>query len=356
MATETPATPVAMTWPELGGTSGAAWREDALARVRLMETLADVLAPTSPLPKHVASEVLGAIHQHLDAARTAACARTGPRDGLAGANVARVVSNVHAAEADLLRLGSDDYVRGQLPSIESVVRENLNTRDVRRIELEAVIGRLAAGTAPSAADRISIIATLGDAQAEARRKIGRVRSFRNVLFATAGVLAVGVIAVAVVGVTDPNAIAMCFHPGASVVCPTQQSPVPPGADLDSVIDATTSPWDLPLILGIGVLAGAIAAAAALRGIRGTSTPYSLPLALALLRLPTGALTAFMGLLLMRGEFIPGLSALDTPGQILAWAVVFGYAQELFTRLVDNQAHSVLDSVGYPVEPPGPPGG
>jgi len=47
---------------------------------------------------------------------------------------------------------------------------------------------------------------------------------------------------------------------------------------------------------------------------------------------------------MRGQFVPGLSALDTSAQILAWALVFGYAQQLFTRLVDQQAHSVLNTV------------
>ena len=66
--------------------------------------------------------------------------------------------------------------------------------------------------------------------------------------------------------------------------------------------------------------------------------------LAVLKLPTGAITAFLGLLLMRGQFVPGLSALDTSAQILAWALVFGYAQQLFTRLVDRQGQSVLDSV------------
>ena len=57
--------------------------------------------------------------------------------------------------------------------------------------------------------------------------------------------------------------------------------------------------------------------------------------LLLLKLPTGALTAFLGLILLHGEFVPGLSALDTSGQILAWALVFGYAQQLFTRLIDT---------------------
>ena len=88
----------------------------------------------------------------------------------------------------------------------------------------------------------------------------------------------------------------------------------------------------------------IAAPAAIRGIRGSSEPYGLPVAIAALKLPTGAITAFLGLLLMRGQFIPGLSALDTSAQIIAWAIVFGYAQQLFTRFVDQQAHSVLGTV------------
>jgi hypothetical protein len=41
----------------------------------------------------------------------------------------------------------------------------------------------------------------------------------------------------------------------------------------------------------------------------------------------------------------GLSALDSPGQFLAWALVFGAAQQLVTGLVDKKAQSVLDSVG-----------
>ena len=108
---------------------------------------------------------------------------------------------------------------------------------------------------------------------------------------------------------------------------------------------TTSPWDTFLVELVGLIAASVAAAAALRNIKGTSTPYSLPVALAVLKLPTGALTALLGLLLMRGGFVPGLSALDSSAQIVAWAIVFGYAQQLLTRLVDQQAHAVLEDVG-----------
>jgi hypothetical protein len=89
----------------------------------------------------------------------------------------------------------------------------------------------------------------------------------------------------------------------------------------------------------------VAAAAALRSARGSSETFGLPVALAALKLPMGAITAVLGLLLMRGQFIPGLSALDTSAQILAWALVFGYAQQLFTRQVDRQAEVLLYPAG-----------
>jgi hypothetical protein len=75
--------------------------------------------------------------------------------------------------------------------------------------------------------------------------------------------------------------------------------------------------------------------------RGTTTPYNVALALAWLKLPTGALTAPLGILFMRGGFVPGLSALDSSAQIIAWSIVFGYAQQILTRLVDNQARSIV---------------
>jgi hypothetical protein len=139
------------------------------------------------------------------------------------------------------------------------------------------------------------------------------------------------------------------------VCPTEEStpftpigePSQPGvlsADLDNVVEETAKPLDLVVVELVGLTAAAVAAAAAIRGIKGSSERYGLPVALAALKLPTGAITAFLGLLLMRGQFVPGLTALDTSAQILAWALVFGYAQQLFTRLVDQQGQTVLNDV------------
>jgi hypothetical protein len=46
---------------------------------------------------------------------------------------------------------------------------------------------------------------------------------------------------------------------------------------------------------------------------------------------------------IRGELVPGLTALDTP-QILAYVLVFGYAQQLLTGLVDKRALNLLGSI------------
>jgi hypothetical protein len=165
--------------------------------------------------------------------------------------------------------------------------------------------------------------------------------------------------VALTGFFRPTLIPMCFAPQeagkVTVVCPTAQSEpfVPTGEpsqkgvrtrDIDNVIKETAKPFDLVVVELVGLTAAAIATAAAIRGIKGSSERYGLPVSLAALKLPTGAITAFLGLLLMRGQFVPGLSALDTSAQILAWALVFGYAQQLFTRLVDQQGQTVLNNV------------
>jgi hypothetical protein len=52
----------------------------------------------------------------------------------------------------------------------------------------------------------------------------------------------------------------------------------------------------------------------------------------------------VGLLLVQGGFIPGLSQLASQGQILAYAFLFGIAQQLVTRLIDRQAQDILVNV------------
>lgn len=217
-------------------------------------------------------------------------------------------------------------------------------------------------------DRQAVISAVRAASSESRWKVSRLRSLRNVIAVAALVLTIGAVGMVVFAFRKPAALPVCFTP-ANVVCTTSTTRVPPAAQeqpggqqdaasqaaTDKIMRRAATGWDVAVVELVGLVAAAIASAAALRNVQGTSTPYSLPLALAALKLPTGALTALLGLLLMRGGFVPGLSALDSSAQIIAWALVFGYAQQLLTRFVDSQAQTVLDGAGGNTESlPAPP--
>ena len=75
--------------------------------------------------------------------------------------------------------------------------------------------------------------------------------------------------------------------------------------------------DILVVALLGLLGGALAAAVSIRNLRGTSTPYDVPVALALLKVPLGAFTAIVGLVAIQGKLRPrpvgaGLAAAD-PG-------------------------------------------
>jgi hypothetical protein len=320
----------------------APWREQALTKIGEQRFLLEWMSH-APGAMAITDEIRQTIHDHWDAAEGAA-----KRPSRRGASVERVTSHLNAVDANLLRLAPPSYIFGQLPGLLERVRKCMPKEDLRRIRLEELVKNRQ--TALSDQDRDLIVAARHAAAVESRHEVTRLRSFKRVLLVSAAVLAIGVVAIAVFGFIWPDKVPMCFNPDGSIVCTTSTTPVGPASevtpsDVDTAMRNAASGWDITVVLGVGLIAAALAAAASLRGIRGTSTPFSLPIALALLKLPTGAMTAILGLILMRGEFIPGLSALDTSGQIISWAVLLGYSQQLLTRFVDQRAQTVLDNVG-----------
>jgi hypothetical protein len=365
------------------GPVSAAWREGTLTRAKELESLRDWIQ-VQAAPKPGTEILVEAIRHHIEAAREAATVaelRPNRRFHLLryGPLRERAMSNLDAAEVLLLDIAPAWYVLGQMPSILQHVRSHLVRTDPRREELERIARRLglgvshgpvsvAAGAGNVVDERTSIVerdlgqivVALRAASSAALREQVRLRSFRTVVLATTVIMGLLAIGIAVMGWIWPTLVPLCFAPqdsgSARVVCPTRQSmpfqTAPSGSqnqgkaatDIDDATAATVTSRDLMVVELVGLTAAAVAGAAAINGIRGSSERYGLPVAVAALKLPLGAVTAFLGLLLMRGQFVPGLSALDTSAQILAWALVFGYAQQLFTRFVDRQGQAVLDSV------------
>lgn len=357
----------------VGGPVPMPWREGVLTRAKELECLAYGLSRGDG--SVFGSHLLAAIDQHLTAARQAA-KHTKHNLGrqMDDALLERAISNLDAAHADLLQLAPAPYLLGQIPSLLNEVQRHLPRHDPRRQEFERIAAQLgvhppdrppAPGT-PSLTgeekativegERSRIVSIARGANSAGLREQLRVRSFRTVLVISSGVMTLLAVLLGLLGWLSPATLPLCFQPEQGgqtvVICPTGQSSavavIPAGTAAQPQIDAqvrrTVRPADIAVVEVIGLIAASVASAAALRRIRASFEPHGLPVALALLKLPIGALTAVLGLMLMRGEFLPGLSALDTSGQIMAWAIVFGYAQQLFTRFVDQQADSVLSQV------------
>jgi hypothetical protein len=309
----------------IGGPVGSSWREQALARIAEQRALTAWVCTRSPLGDELAEYYERAIDIHLQAAEQAALSKPGLKASITGSAVERTASNLDVVESHLLRLAPPSYVRAQMACTLAHVRRHLDCADPRRVDAE-LLGKRDGEWNGDEVD--VVIGAVHAASSKARREQRQVRSFRNTVMGTTILLFVLAVGVAVVGIIDPSVLPLCFTPTAQV-CPVGNVP---------------SGWDVPLVEGLGLIAAALAAAVSLRNVRGTSTPYRVPLALAVLKLPCGALTALLGILLMRGAFVPGLSDLDSSAQILSWAVIFGYSQQLLTQFVDRQAHIVLDGV------------
>ncbi|MFE5813634.1 hypothetical protein [Streptomyces sp. NPDC056479] len=273
-------------------------------------------------------------------------------------------AQVHLNTARLLWLksflSSPAEVAPYLPGMLAVVREHLTRDDPRRVATEVVMEKTARRRLIDETELLIVLEAVDVAHTVALREKLRASSFVRIVWRVAVFLFFLAVAVAVLTSLFPESVPLCFNPSRPndapatdskvdyvVVCPTGSQDSFQSTELDQNFAAVSAWGDYLVVEFVGLVAAGVAAATTLRKIRGTSTPFPVPIALAALKIPAGALTAVLGLLLMRGGFVPGLTSLDSSAQIIAWAVIFGYSQQLFTRWVDLQGQKVLESVGGP---------
>jgi hypothetical protein len=338
---------------------GAPWRGNILAAADALHYGLDALpVAATPAEQALRRSVGEAVEHHLKAARKAAWPQDDNRlpvgeqflDWWTSAPCEAAYVNLHEAEIALAQILPDDQIQARIP--EALAR--LQTMDVTDPRRRAAETQLTSNSSESelraafqSATRIGL--ELKDQQHD------RLRAFRNIVLTTAAALSLLVVTVCLVGAWRPDALPLCFGPPpttapggvpepvqgpSGVACPSEDAPPSPGTEPRRL----PAPGDVTLVALLGLLGGGLSATVSLRGLQGTSTPYDVPVALALLKLPSGALSALIGLLFVRGEFVPGLSQLDNQPQILAYAFLFGIAQQLVTRLVDQQAQEILTKV------------
>jgi hypothetical protein len=233
--------------------------------------------------------------------------------------------NLHAAESMIVGIYGPDDIEAEVPEAVARVEAGLDRDDPRRL---AALQLLAGSPTDSGRTaRLAKAVEIGFGASDAEYL--RLRNFRNTVLGGAGAMSVLLLAFVVYVYANPTDVPFCFSGADGPICASGGS-VPSGHD---VITVTL----------LGTLGGLLAAILAIKNMQATASPYNVPQALALLKLPLGAVTAVGALIAIRGDFIPGFSNLDSQAQILAYAFGFGVAQQLFTGLVDKQARTILSN-------------
>jgi hypothetical protein len=311
------------------------WARDLKVRIeeaRHRMAIACAERSTSPGDTTALGKAAQAVETFLNAADDAIKARPRGRsllDHWRGLSVVTAYESVHLAETFLVDLLSSDEIRTLVPSVVARAQATLDPDDPRRQEV----------------DRLKEDETTGDAMCPVRFKQAmragfqaedqihaRIRALRNLVVKCTALLFVLMAVMTWLVAYNPESMPLCFSPGASTICPSG--------------DNAPKAEDVLIITGLGLLGGAVAAAFSIRRVQGIPTPYEIPIALAFFKLPLGAFTAVTGLMLLGGNFVPGFSQLDNQRQILAYALAFGYSQQLMSRLLDERVRAIVSRLPH----------
>lgn len=330
------------------------WTRHVLVEADSIEHQLDVaLTDGADTPRRVPAAA--AVRAHLSCARAAAITRSGrfrrQFDWWRGTSIEQAYRSLHAARIFLIDVLPAAEMEALIPTAMARTGSALHPTDPRRIQFEKL--PMLRGSAEKRAE-LKIATELAYEASDSAHT--RIRGFRNTLLSAAAVIAVFLVVFVGMVAWMPSTVPFCFDPNRTTAA-VEDVPGPrvcPSGGMPKGPVRAPHPTDVVIIAGLGLLGGALASAVSIRKIDGSTTPYDVPIALAVLKVPSGGLTAVSGMLLVGGAFVPGLSELDSQPQILAYAIVFGYAQQLATRFIDDRAKTLLDSVPSKEAGPIPP--
>jgi len=243
-----------------------------------------------------------------------------------GYEVDQAWAALHTASQALLGIESKKVVKSQLGDMAAQVVTAFDSGDVRVKDYLKTLELLApARVRITAADRAQLRAIRQACDTSADGGHTDARAFRNTLILVGSLLAAVLVALAVIAALDVS--------------------------FRTVFSARGVPghWFVAELEMMASLSGLTGAVLSLRSYSGFQATYGLPLVQAFLKGTAGAATGLLGVLLTQSGIVTSLK--PEPGaRVFAVAVVFGYGQYLFTRLVDQQAKTVLTSAGTRNDP------
>ncbi len=306
------------------------WAQDVKVSADMLQARLNALVAARTETSGAEAALEKGARELLEASRNAALRRD-PLPGRVsnwwrGTLVEAAYQNLHAAECLMAGLYDTDDVEAEIPEAVARVESGLERDDPRRIAALELLEDTPRDPRRRTKLRKAIEVGFNAADSE----YSRLRSFRNAVVGSALTLIVLLVIFISFVATNPADVPFCFTPGGKQpVCPSGGQ--------------TPTGHDILAIALLGVLGGLLSTIVSIRNMHGTSLAYDVPQALALLKIPLGALSAIGGLLVIRGDFIPGFSDLDSQQQILAYAFAFGVAQQLLIGLIDKRARSLLQS-------------
>ncbi|MBO3087054.1 hypothetical protein [Cellulomonas dongxiuzhuiae] len=233
---------------------------------------------------------------------------------------------VHRARAMLPLIVPDDALGSQyLYAVERVGRMR-----PRNGELLSRLTRLARTAPATEAHRHTLSYALSAAYGAADREYRQMRHLRDRLMRVAWATTVALLVVVAAGTLVPTLFPLCLE-GAAAACPAG--------------GATPTAGDVASVAALGMVGAGITAVVAVRRTRPSLSPYRITPALGWLRIPFGGIVAVVGVMVLQAQIVTGFVGLATRQEIAVYALVFGFAQEAVTRLLENRAAVLQDAVG-----------
>jgi hypothetical protein len=233
---------------------------------------------------------------------------------------------VHEAEVALVRLESDEAVRANLPWLIYWIQSAME-KDERKTRLLEELEKQEKG---GAVDRTRIEQAYRGVIVVNSDRYANLHTFRNNLAVTTALLACLVIVIALWHGANTGFVTLCGSTDGKAHC----------------LDGSTShAWDVAMVALVGAVGGLLAIAFGLAKIETPPSRYDPRAWQAVLKPVAGAATALAGLLLLQADLLISPAGDRSESLYLAYALLFGFSQQLFTQFVDKRAHTLIEADG-----------
>lgn len=285
------------------------WRQVVLARAERAEhELGTANGKADPV-RHL----LGSVK---DTAQTPGSVRT----WWEGSQQERAWLDLHEAEAEIPEFLSKDELQVHSEQVLKESQAVLGEKDPRVRHLSKLMARPSpiASHAALAAETAHLTRAVYDRRDES---YAQSRTFRNRLIRLTGIGLVGIVLLIVAIAVWPIDLN-----------PAGRAGIPDG-------------WETPLLIALfGAIGAFVSSIPALSRMQGARNPFGLPLYQLLLKLTTGPLFAFFGIVMLQSGVISELNPATTLLELLVWAAIFGGTQQAVTRLVDRRASAIVSDL------------